>query len=107
MPIDPDLRSEAADALSWALTLTLPPSRWDDVSGILTQAAEAVLADDAAALREAIFRLDTLTWRAERRLGDERPEAARAETQAPEKVHARTVDLVHTLTSRPDQRETS
>jgi len=108
MPIDTDLRSEAADALNWALTLTLPPSRWDEVSGIVAGATQALQSGDEEALREAVGRLDALTRRVERRPGGESLEAARAaQTRAPEKVYARAVDLVHTLTSAPDQRGTS
>jgi len=108
MPIDPVLRSEAADALNWALTLTLPASRWDEVSGIVAAATQALQAGDEKALREAVGRLDALTRRVERRRGGESLEAAQAaQTRAPEKIQARAFDLVHTLTSAPDQRGTS
>ena len=107
MPIDPDLRWEAADALNWALTLTLPPSRWDEISGIVAGATQALQVGDEEALREAVGRLDALTRRVERRRGGESLKTAQAaQTRAPEKIQTRAFDLVHTLTSAPDQRGT-
>lgn len=78
----------------------LPPSRWPEVSGTITDLAEAAVAGDAGALGGATARLDLFDpQRVDIRLGDVPPVLP-----APKPVRDRAAELITTLGRDKDQK---
>lgn len=85
-------RQEALETLQGVLCWSLQPTRWEQVRGILTEMAAAVVGSGPAALWEATETLELYgPVRVETRLGDESREPV------PASVREQVAELVDTL----------
>jgi hypothetical protein len=98
--LDEEARADALDVLADLLRWQLVPKRWERVERIVDSAAQAVVAGDADALRDAIGELELAGPVRVTRIG------ATPLVPPPERVRDRANHLVHSL-GGASQRDTS